>query len=411
MPATIPLDEVQPARSNDFAALTRATADLDPPYAVVDLPALRRNALDLVRRASGTPIRLASKSVRSRALTTSVLALPGYQGVLALTLAEALWLASGDDGVEDVVVAYPTADRGSLRRLATDELLAARVTLMIDSTEHLDFLTDVVGRTGPPLRLCLDLDASLRLAGGRVHLGARRSPLHSPADAAALAREVVRRPRFRLTGLMSYEAQIAGVGDDPAASPVRKAAIRGMQRASIPELRTRRAEVVAAVREVAPLEFVNGGGTGSLETTSAEPAVTEVAAGSGLYGPALFDTYRHFQPVPAAFFALSVVRRPSPTIATVGGGGWVASGTPGFDRLPVPVWPAGLHLTATEGAGEAQTPLFGDGAAGLRVGDRVWFRHTKAGELCEHVDELHLVDGDRVVATVPTYRGDGHAFL
>ena len=414
MVTPLALDEIRPTRSNDFAALERATAELDPPYAVVDLPALRRNALELVRRASGTPIRLASKSVRCRALTTAVLALPGYQGVLSLTLAEALWLATdvdGDGGVDDVVVAYPSADRGSLRRLAGDPALAARVTLMIDSVEHLDFLTSVVGSASTPLRICLDLDASLRLAGGRVHVGARRSPLHTPDEATVLAREVVRRPGFRLVGLMAYEAQIAGVGDNPAASTLRKNAIRAMQRVSIPELRERRAAVVAAVREVAPLEFVNGGGTGSLETTSSEPAVTEVAAGSGLYGPSLFDTYRHFRPVPAAFFTLSVVRRPSPAIATVGGGGWTASGTPGFDRLPTPVWPEGLHLTAAEGAGEAQTPLFGPGAAGLHLGDRVWFRHTKAGELCEHVDDLHLVDGDHVVDSVRTYRGDGFAFL
>ncbi len=417
MAAAITLDEIRPATSADFGALEQATAGLDPPFAVVDLAALRRNSLDLVRRASGTPIRLASKSVRCRALTLSVLALPGYNGVLALTLAEALWLASdvdGDGGVDDVVVAYPSADRGALRRLAGDAALAARVTLMIDSVEHLDFLASVVGPGGVELRICLDLDASLKLAGGRVHVGVRRSPLHSPSDAVALAREVVRRPGFRLVGLMAYEAQIAGVGDDGGSSPssvLRSKAIRAMQRKSTDELRSRRAAVVAAVREVAPLEFVNGGGTGSLESTSSEPAVTEVAAGSGLYGPALFDTYRHFQPVPAAFFALSVVRRPTPQIATVGGGGWTASGAPGFDRLPTPVWPTDLHLTANEGAGEAQTPLFGPGAAALRIGDRVWFRHTKAGELCEHVDHLHLVDDARVVARVPTYRGDGFAFL
>jgi D-serine deaminase-like pyridoxal phosphate-dependent protein len=402
------LASVTPGRGGAFAALERATAHLDTPFAVVDLAAFHGNAVDMRERSGSMPIRLASKSVRCRALTRAVLDLPGYQGVLALTLPEALWLA---DEIEDVVVAYPSADRGALRRLAGDPRLAARVTIMIDSLEHLDFLDEAVGTDGAPIRICLDLDASLRLLDGKVHLGTRRSPLHSVADAVALARAVVARPGRTLVGIMSYEAQIAGVGDDPAASAVRKNLIRAMQRKSAPELRERRAAVVAAVRAIAPLEFVNGGGTGSLESTSSEPAVTDVAAGSGLYGPALFDTYRHFQPRPAAYFALSVVRRPTPAIATVLGGGWTASGTPGFDRLPVPVWPRGLHLTAAEGAGEAQTPLYGPGAADLRIGDRVWFRHTKAGELCERVDELHLVVGDQIVATVPTYRGEGHAFL
>ena len=159
----------------------------------------------------------------------------------------------------------------------------------------------------------------------------------------------------------------------------------------------------------APLAFVNGGGTGSVDRTAAERAVTEIAAGSGLYGPALFDTYRAFTPQPAALFALSVVRRPGPGWVTVHGGGWMASGVPGTDRLPVPVYPEGLRMTSTEGAGEVQTPL--RGSDGLRVGDRVWFRHAKAGELAEHVDVLHIVEGRRVIDAVPTYRGDGKAFL
>ena len=168
---------------------------------------------------------------------------------------------------------------------------------------------------------------------------------------------------------------------------------------------------MAAVREVAPLEFVNGGGTGSIETTAAEEAVTEIAAGSGLFGPHLFDHYTRFRPQPAVHFVLSVVRRPSPRHATVLGGGWIASGATGLDRLPTPVWPQGLALVPAEGAGEVQTPLTGDAAAQLRVGDRVWFRHTKAGELCEHVDALHLIADGQVVGTAPTYRGEGKVFL
>ena len=143
-----------------------------------------------------------------------------------------------------------------------------------------------------------------------------------------------------------------------------------MQALSARELAGRRAEIVDAVRSVAPLRFVNGGGTGSIERTAAEPAVTEVAAGSGLYGPTLFDTYRAFRPVPAAFFVLPVVRKPTAKLATALGGGYIASGAAGRDRLPRPVIPHGLKLDALEGAGEVQTPLLGRGAAGLRVGDR-----------------------------------------
>lgn len=386
--------------------LLEATAHLDPPFAVLDMAAVRTNAHQLVRRAAGKPIRIASKSIRVRSVIRDALAVPGMSGILGYTLPEALWLAEEFD---DVVVGYPTAHREALRQLAKDEELASRVTLMVDSAEHLDFTADAVGTGGPPIRICLELDASLRLAGGRLHLGARRSPVHSPEAAAELARAVVAHPRFELVGIMGYEGQIAGMGDNqPGLS---RFAIRALQSRSAAELAERRAAAVAAVRAVAPLEFVNGGGTGSLELTTVEDAVTELAAGSGLFAPRLFDFYTRFTPQPAAYFVLSVVRRPSPQHATVLGGGWVASGAAGKDRLPTPVWPEGLSLIDQEGAGEVQTPLVGDRVDELGIGDHVWFRHTKAGELCEHVDELHLIDDGRIVDVVPTYRGEGKTFL
>ncbi|MEU6075861.1 amino acid deaminase/aldolase [Micromonospora sp. NPDC047074] len=391
--------------------LDRATAHLDPPYAVVDLAAFDDNTAALAGRADGKPVRLASKSVRARDLIGRALGRPGWHGVMAFTLPEAIWLVRS--GVtDDALVAYPTADRGALATLAADPALAAAVTLMIDGTDQLD-LVDTVCPPGrrPELRVCLDLDASWRPLGGRVHVGVRRSPVHSAQAAGALAATVAGRAGFRLVGLMAYEAQIAGLGDAPPGRAALGSAIRLAQRRSYRELLTRRGAAVAAVREHADLEFVNGGGTGSVAATSADPAVTEITAGSGLYGPTLFDAYRAWRPTPAAFFACAVVRRPGPGLATVLGGGWIASGPAEDSRLPRPWLPDGLKLIGTEGAGEVQTPLAGAAADKLRVGDRVWFRHAKAGELCERVNELHLVEGDAVVATVPTYRGESHAFL
>ena len=403
---------VDPSR-DELDRLNHATAELDPPFAVVDLDALRANARDMLRRAGGRPIRLASKSIRCRTILRRALALdPGFRGTLAYTLAEALWLA--DHGLRDIVVAYPTADRGALRALATRED-DADIALMVDDVAQLDLIeahtTPPPGMPWRPVRVCIDADASWRPLGGRVHVGVKRSPLHAPEQAATLAREIVARPGLRLVGLMAYEAQIAGLGDRPPGRPLMGLALRAVQRASARELAARRASIVAAVQAVAPLEFVNGGGTGSIEATAAEPAVTEVAAGSGLYGPTLFDAYSRFRPMPAALFALPVVRRPGHGVVTALGGGYLASGSGDRARLPRPVLPAGLRLDAREGAGEVQTPLLGAAADRLRIGDRVWFRHAKAGELCERFDALHLIEGDRVVETVPTYRGEGKTFL
>ncbi len=386
------------------AALDRATAALDPPFAVVDLDAFDANAADLLRRAGTTALRLASKSVRCRALQRRALD-AGFRGQLCFTLPEALWLAG--QGSDDLVVAYPTADRAALHALADGPHRDA-ITVMVDSRAHLD-LIEAAG--GGPVRVCLDIDAGWWPLGGRIKVGVKRSPVRTPEQGAALAADAVARPGIELVGLMAYEAHIAGVGDAPPGRRAYGAAVRAMQRASARELASRRAAVVAAVRRVHDLDFVNGGGTGSVERTAAEAAVTEVTAGSGLYGPTLFDAYRAFDVRPAALFALPVVRKASPASATVLGGGYLASGTGGSDRLPRPVLPGGLRLDRAEGAGEVQTPVLGPGARDLALGDRVWFRHAKAGELCERFASLHLVRGEEIVDEVPTYRGEGQSFL
>ncbi len=393
-----------------WPALAAATAALETPFGVLSQPALARNAHDLLARRteSGGPtaIRVASKSLRIRKVIEAVEELDGYHGVLAYSLPEALWLATT---ISDVVVGYPNVDRAALEQLGRDENLAGRVTIMVDSVDQLDLLDSVIAPAKRSnIRVCLELDASWdsKLLG---HLGTWRSPVHSVDQVRALAQHIVDRPGFALVGLMAYEGQIAGTVDRPEGRPAYGALVRWMQRRSAAELAERRSAAVAAVRELAELEFVNGGGTGSIESTSAETAVTEIAAGSGLFGPHLFDHYEKFRPAPAAAFALSVVRKPRPDTATVLGGGWIASGPPAADRVPKPVWPEGLRMVPREMAGEVQTPL--TRASALGVGDRVWFRHTKAGELAEHLNEVALVDGDRIIDMLPTYRGEGKAWL
>ncbi|MEU8362906.1 amino acid deaminase/aldolase [Nonomuraea sp. NPDC048882] len=396
---------------DDRQRYDRATAALEAPFAILDLAAMRANAADLVRRAAGKPIRVASKSIRSRAVLERVLAMDGFRGIMAFTLPEALWLAG--HGFTDILVAYPTADRHALATLAADQDAARRITVTIDSATHLDFIDAAVAHVHPraELRTCLDIDAGYLALGGRFRAGALRSPVREPDQAADLAAGIAKRPGFRLAGLMAYESQIAGLGDDPPGNAVYTRLIRLMQARSARELIVRRGRVVNAVRQYTDLEFVNGGGTGSVERTVREKAITEVAAGSGLFHPRLFDFYRRFTGRPAALFALPVVRRPDMETVTVLGGGYPASGSAGPSRLPQPYLPAGLRYAPDEGAGEVQTPLIGQAAAELRIGDRVWFRHAKAGELCERFDALHLVDGDTLVETVPTYRGEGQTFL
>jgi D-serine deaminase-like pyridoxal phosphate-dependent protein len=389
----------------------KATADSDPPLALVDLDAFDRNAADMARRAAGRPIRVATKSLRCRYLIERALASPGYRGVMCYSLPEALWLhALGTS--EDLLVAYPTVNAAALRALAADERARQHVAIMVDSAEHLDVVDRALGPGHPDIRVCLELDVSWRplARNPAIHIGTRRSPLHTPRQAADFARAVADRPGFRLVGVMGYEGQIAGLPDAPPGHPARGRLIRGIQARSVAELTMRRAEAIRLIQAEIPLEFVNGGGTGSLETTGCDPSVTELAGGSGLVGPTLFDGYTRFSPAPALLFALPVVRRPGPGIATLFSGGYVASGTGTPDRLPSPYLPAGLRLTGVEGAGEVQTPVRGAAADRLAPGDRVWLRHAKAGELAERFTQYHVVTGDGQVTAVPTYRGEGQCF-
>jgi len=390
----------------------RIFAEVEAPFAFVDLEAMWANADSMLERSGGKNVRVASKSVRCRALMETILGRnERFRGLMTYTLPETLWLA--EQGFEDLLLAYPTADLGALEELALRSAAnpAGAPIVMVDCVRHLEMIESVLGKGAPPLRVFIDVDASWWWLGGRVKVGTKRSPVHTVEDAVALAREIERRPQIELDGLMAYEGQIAGVGDRPPGQRRRGAAIRFMQKRSAAELAERRAAIVAALSEFVELEIVNGGGTGSLELTAAEEAVTEVSAGSGFYAPALFDHYSRFELAPAAGFALPVVRKPSPQMATALGGGYLASGAGNPARLPAPWLPEGLRFDDEEGTGEVQTPLLGPAAAKLDVGDRVYLRHAKAGELCEHFDTLHLVEGDRIVDEVPTYRGEGKNFL
>ena len=401
------------ARERTHDELERIFEAVDAPFAAVDLDAMWWNAGAMLERAAGTPIRVASKSVRCRPLLAAILERDaGFRGLMTFTLPESLWLH--EHGFEDLLLAYPSVHREALAELGRVDGERPPI-VMVDSVEQLELIEASVGRGARPIRVCIELDVGWWPLGGRVKIGAKRSPIRTPQQAQALAREIARRPGFELAALMGYEAHIAGLGDEPHVKGPRRSvqqpAIRFIKRRSAAEIAERRAAVVAAVREVAPVSIVNGGGTGSIHTTRAEEVVTEVTAGSGFYAPTLFDRYSSFTLKPAAMFAMPVVRKPSRSVATLLGGGYPASGAAGADRLPAPHLPRGLRVDPLEGAGEVQTPVTGSAAASLRVGANVYLRHAKAGELCERFNTLHLISGGAIVDEVPTYRGEGRCEL
>ena len=415
--ATTVLGREPIVRERSYEELESSFSGVDAPFALVDLDAMWSNAREMLGRAGAKPIRVASKSVRCRPLLAAIVerdsaslgadGSPGFRGLMTFTLPESLWLHG--HGFDDLLLAYPTADRGALAELARLDSERPPI-VMVDSPEHLDYIEAALP-AHRSIRVCIEFDTGWWPLGERLKVGVKRSPLRTPDEVRALALEVVARDGFELAAIMGYEAHIAGVVDHPLGRRFQEPLIRLVKRRSASEIAERRAAVVAAVREVASVEIVNGGGTGSIHTTGAEDVVTEITAGSGFYAPTLFDRYSDFTLVPAAMFAMPVVRRPSGGVATLLGGGYHASGSAGKDRLPAPHLPRGLRLDQLEGAGEVQTPVIGSTAASLRVGSNVYLRHAKAGELCERFDSLYLVSGGEIVDQVPTYRGEGRCEL
>lgn len=379
------------------------------PAALVDLDALDANAERLVRAASGMPIRLASKSVRCRAVLRHVLDHhPSFAGIMAYSALEAVHLAS--HRFDDILVAYPTVSEAEIEAVARKVAEGSTIVLSVDSVDHVEIHARVARRVGVTLPLCIDVDVASRFPG--VFFGVRRSPITSVATARRVAQAIELSGTLRVDGLLAYEAQIAGVRDRLPGDGAKAAIMRELKRRSMLEVVDKRVEIVDMLRARGPLRFVNGGGTGSVNETRLDPSVTEIAVGSGLYAPSLFDGYDGMPLEPAAFFALAVTRVHDATTVVCSGGGYVASGPPAWDRVPTPVWPPGASLLEHEGTGEVQTPLrYRSRSDRPSLGDVVLFRHAKAGELCERFNSLQLLRGADVVARVPTYRGEGLSFF
>ncbi|TKI58413.1 amino acid deaminase/aldolase [Brevibacillus antibioticus] len=389
----------------DYRYYQSAFAGVPKPFAFVDLDLLEENAEQISLQSNGKPVRIASKSIRSVAILKHVLQLDDcFRGLMCYSAPEVLHLCEA--GFDDLLLGYPLWEKSWLLSIASEIKNGRSITLMIDSLLHVEQLEQIARETGTRLPVCLDIDMSSDVLG--LHFGVWRSPLRSLEASLSLAKRVASSDHLYLDGVMGYEAQIAGVGDRYPRQFLKNSIIRLLKQYSVKEVAARRATLVKAIRELGiSLRFVNGGGTGSLHLTGKEDAVTEVTAGSGFFSPGLFDYFQDFRFHPAAGFALEIIRKPKNNIYTCAGGGYIASGSAGRDRLPKPYLPAGSKLFPNEGAGEVQTPIHYQGMETLELGDPIFFRHAKAGELCERFTRLYCISGGKIIEEVTTYRGDG----
>lgn len=393
-----------------YDALARLVADERLPLMLVDLERFDANVERVATHlaAHGKALRIATKSLRVPALIERAAERAQSRRLMCFSLEEAAFLAQR--GFDDLLVAYPIVQPAQLAQAR--ELLdrGLRLTLMVDCREHLE---RIAAAGGGGWRVCVDVDVSYRVAG--QHLGAQRSPLRSLAAIQTLVREIRQRPALQLVGMMGYEAHIAGFPEKNPFTALLNPVKQLLKRRFVEQTRQKREALAAWLQsEGIALELFNGGGSGSLDTTSRESAVDEVTVGSGFLQSHLFDYFAQNRNEPAFTFALAVTRRPSTGFVTCQSGGFIASGEIAPDKAPIPIAPDGVSPTKGEGFGEVQTPLAvrgGSPAEALRIGDPVFFRPAKAGEIAERFGEYLLVANGAIVARVPTYRGLGQTFF
>jgi D-serine deaminase-like pyridoxal phosphate-dependent protein len=392
-----------------YQAYRQAFAGQPMPYAFVDLDLFDANVRAIGERAQGKKVRVATKSIRSVEMIRRVLAgHPAMQGLMTFTVEETVWLSQL--GFDDLLLAYPTWNEAGIRAICQELKKGKRIRLMLDSAAHAAHFGKIADSEQVEMPVCLDLDLSSSYPG--LRFGVNRSPVDTVQKALEVWKAVQNEASLKLEGVMGYEAQIAGLGDDVPGMGIKGPVVRLLKRKSIKEVQKRRLEVVEALRKAgAPIVLVNGGGTGSMESTRLEGVVTEITAGSGFFSSHLFDYYRNFRHLPAAAYAIEVVRIPKEGIFTCLGGGYVASGGLGIEKLPLPYLPAGSKLLPNEGAGEVQTPIEYKGPEKLELGSPVFMRHSKAGELCERFNDLLLFKQGKLEGKTPTYRGEGKCFL
>ena len=383
-----------------YAKYLSALNNPSVPVLFLDLDALYKNLEWIKANAGNKKIRIATKSIRSVEVLKIILESHSiFQGLMTFDLREALWLKSL--GFNDILMGYPTIDSFSIEELLKDP---SGITLMVDRPEHLDFLENKAKTSDKTLNICLDIDLSMDLPG--LRFGVYRSWVNSPVRLEDFLKKLKSTPHLKLTGLMGYEAQIAGVMDKESRL------IQTLKKLSLRQLQSRREsflEMIHADGHI--LELINGGGTGSLMETSKESIVTEVTVGSGIYSPVLFDHYKDFSLTPALAFTLPIVRLPEEGIFTCLGGGYIASGSTDLIKQPTPYLPSGATLLKHEGAGEVQTPVKYNGKIKLKIGDSIIFRHAKAGEVCERFDEIKIIKTGKALSSVSTYRGMGKTFI
>lgn len=390
----------------DFANITPKTA----PSAWLDLDALDKNIAIVNAKTAKVNLRIASKSVRSLAVLNYIKEnTPNYIGIMSYSAEESVYLL--ENGFKNILCAYPTLDKDRIIKTFDYTAQGAKMVWMIDRLEHWLLLENLAKTHHTMVEICLDINMSMPLP--KLYFGTKRSSLIDKKQLKKLLKRTENFSHTKIVGLMGYEAQIAGLPEHLPNKALLTPAIRALKKASKKQVSIRRNAMLKLLKKMGhKIELVNGGGSGSMDFTCSQSEITEITVGSAYYYPALFsymDSMKDF--TPSAGFVLQVTRQPEEDVVTCHSGGFVASGSVGVDKSPIIHYPQNLQILTDEGFGEVQTPIESTtGDLNLKIGDYVWCRHAKAGELCEHFNTIAVYRDNEFLEEISTYRGDGKVF-
>lgn len=385
-----------------------AFQNIEHPFAWLDLDALNRNIAYVNKSCGDKQVRIATKSIRSvPALEYIAKRLTHFAGFMTFTASESLFLF--DNGLDNLLIGYPVYEQHAISQLAQWVKKGKSLTFMVDHVDQAALLNAIARNLNITLQVCIDINVSTDFKV--LYFGSKRSPITSYAKLDALLQQLKTFPYIQITAVMAYDAQIAGVADQTKNYFGAKGAlIRTLKKQSLQKITALRQFSVAHVKSMYDLAFVNAGGSGSMSWCAQQPDVTEITVGSAFFAPALFDHYESLHLTPAVGFALRVTRQFSDDIVVCHGGGYSASGAAGVDRLPTFLEPNRFALLPLEGAGEVQTPILVKQGT-VSIGDTIYMRHAKAGELGERFHVLHTIEGGKYKGPLKTYRGEGQCFL
>ena len=372
------------------AALKRA--GVAGPALVIDRPRLEAN-IGAVRAAlapTRQSLRVVSKSLPAPALLGAVLDGVGATDLMVfngIMLDEMLAFRPG----ADILLGRPlpaaqVAD--FVRRHANNPAPAARPQWLADSAQRLEQYGEIAAAAGAPMRINLEFDVGLHRGG--------------LADLAALSEAVDRvlaDPNLRLSGLMGYDAHVAG-----AASPAAEMA-RVLERygAAVRLLGEKLGDLSGLT--------LNTAGSPTFALHRDDPWATEVAVGSAFVKPTHYDLPSLTDLRPAAFLAQPVLKVMDPAIfprreaLTEAYNALDPNSRRGFfiyggydDGRPVS--PPGIRFSPIWGG---RGMLEGSARVDLAVDDVVFLRPTESEGVLLRFGDIAVYDGEEISAWWPTF--------